>query len=305
MSDRITARVQTWLKTRVRTFPDSAGGPAATVQVCTEAKRHANSVIAVVDLSTGSDEDLAGQLSEVITSQVELMTSRGVTFYLYALSASGDVLLGAFPVLLKPGDTTSAMTLDGAGAGAKDGGDAATFGRVAQVLLRGEREYSGALAQQNLDTLNAAAESFVKLGDLQRATTEVLQQQSTALLEQLRAANERAAEAEKRARDLERQLAESMKDHRETMSLLGDALDKAEQLQKRIDEKTDGPFAEAKRDLINQLVGGVKEAVVMKVAGSVNGHAAAATTPDPAAVAAEEAAAADVVARLGGAKGDA
>lgn len=271
--DRIAQRIARWLTSTVRRYPSASGGPAAAVQVCSDQKRAAGTVVALAELAENLDGDaaLAEQLSDSIMDHVEAVSSRGATFYLYALSESGAVLVGAFPVLVKPSDVGSELVPAGAPAAPAPATlqEATAVSRTAHAMLLGERAYAGALAAQNLDTLRASADALSKVGELQGAATEVLALQAKALLEQLAAANERASAAEHRAREAEKALEESNQAHRETLALLGEAIDRGESLEREADDKKNGPFAKMKQDLFAAIM---KGATGLDVRASVNGH---------------------------------
>lgn len=254
--DRIVDRVRRWLEGTVRRIPESSGGPATLIQVCSDAKRNTAAVIALVELG-GTEGDAAELVAAAVSQHAEDVTSRGMTFYLYALNATEKVLLAAFPVKVVAADLTSELAPSSAavtpssGANAPLVGDALT--RAAMNLLQSERGYSRDLAQQNLDTLKASAETLSSVQQLQAKTAEIVQQQANALLDQLRLANERITELTTALRSAEREREEFRKQAADNLSLAEQAITKAEQLEKDKGDRESGPIAQLKKELIVQV----------------------------------------------------
>ena len=253
--ERIIERVAKWLSGTVRRVPDTSGGPATVIQVCADAKRAAGSVVALIELG-GTETDSAYAIAQAVAEHADGVTSRGATFYLYALNASEKVLLAAFPVKVVPGDVDAelvAVTSSGPSSGATAPlvGDVVT--RTVLSLLVNERGHAGELARQNLDTLRTSADVLASVQALQGKTAEILQQQANALLEQLRLAHERAAELATALRAAEKERDEFRRQAGENLALAEQAIDRAEKFEKDRDDREKGPIAELKKKLVEQL----------------------------------------------------
>lgn len=270
---RITERVQRWLEGPVKAYPESSGGPAVLIQVCSTLKRSADSVVAVFDCER-STSDLAADVAGVVCDHAEGVTSRGCTYYLYAIGTGDKVLIQGFPVQVKPEDVESkelSAPHDPVSiALGQRSPEAASVAQTAVEMLRSDRNYSATLQGQNLATLDMAFRGLEKSHEHFAAIGKLLASQSEALLVQLQAANERAAAAEKRADTAERETRDIREQLRLMSELCDETLKRAEKAEKDKDDKENGMFAVLKEALTEKVLENLKG---MDLGTALNGSA--------------------------------